>query len=405
MLIEHSLDRLDPWLARNAVADTFEHLAEDFTENEVVPFFDFLIRDEALGDRNAEVRRGILNAGTTVIDKHGKSCLPQLISMFESHLGQQAPTSETADYIREAVVILFGRLARHLNPTDPRIPLIVNRLIDALKTPSEVVQSAVADCLAPLVKSMKNNAAPLVSQLLEDLTHAPKYAERRGAAYGLAGAIQGRGISGLREFKVIASLKAAMDDKKRFESRQGALFALETMSAILGRLFEPYIIELLPLLLAAFGDQITDVREATQDASKVIMANMSGYGVKLILPSLLTGLDEKQWRTKKGSIELLGTMAFCAPKQLSVSLPTVIPRLTSVLTDSHAQVRVAANKSLKQFGEVISNPEIQSLVPVLLKALVDPDRTPVALVALLKKSFVHYIDSPSLALVRSTIFF
>lgn len=62
-------------------------------------------------------------------------------------------------------------------------------------------------------------------------------------------------------------------------------------------------------------------------------------------------------------------------------------------------VRAAANKSLKQFGEVISNPEIQSLVPVLLKALVDPAKTPAALSSLLKTSFMHYIDNSSLALV------
>ena len=91
-------------------------------------------------------------------------------------------------------------------------------------------------------------------------------------------------------------------------------------------------------------------------------------------------------------------MAYCSPKQLSISLPTVIPRLTEVLTDSHAQVRTAANKSLKQFGEVINNPEIQALTPVLLKALVDPEKIPAGLNALLKTSFVHYIDSPSLAL-------
>jgi hypothetical protein len=129
------------------------------------------------------------------------------------------------------------------------------------------------------------------------------------------------------------------------------------------------------------------------------MGNMSGYGVKIILPSLLSGLDEKQWRTKKGSIELLGMMAYCSPRQLSISLPIVIPRLTDVLTDSHAQVRNAATASLRQFGDVISNPEIQSLVPTLLKALADPARTSVALSSLLKTSFMHYIDRSSLALV------
>jgi hypothetical protein len=96
---------------------------------------------------------------------------------------------------------------------------------------------------------------------------------------------------------------------------------------------------------------------------------------------------------------VLGTMAYCSPRQLTLSLPIVIPRLTGVLMDSHAQVKSAANKSLKQFGEVISNPEIQSLVPVLLKALVDPGKTPNALGSLLKMSFMHYIDHSSLALV------
>ena len=49
---------------------------------------------------------------------------------------------------------------------------------------------------------------------------------------------------------------------------------------------------------------------------------------------------------------MLGAMAYLAPKQLSISLPTVVPKLTGVLTDSHPQVRAAANSSLMKFGEV-----------------------------------------------------
>ncbi|KAI0366693.1 ARM repeat-containing protein [Pilatotrama ljubarskyi] len=399
MLIPQSVDRTDPWPARVAIARTFELLAPAFTPEDVVPFFKFLIQDQALGDRHPDVRRGMLNCGTAVIDQHGSLRLAELISMFEAGLASAGAATETSDQIKEAIVILFGRVARHLDPADPRLPSIVERLVSALKTPAEQVQMAVSDCLSPLVQAMKAPPSQLIDRLMDELCSSPSYAARRGAAYGLAGVVKGLGISAIKEYNLIERLKAATEDKKRFEPRQGAMFAFETFSSILGRLFEPYVIHILPLLLNSFGDGIPDVREATQDAARVIMANMSGYGLKTILPSLLEGLDEKQWRTKKGSIELLGMMAYCAPKQLSQSLPVVIPRLTGVLTDSHAQVRAAANKSLKQFGEVISNPEIQSLVPVFLKAMVDPAKTPNALSALLKTSFMHYIDHSSLALV------
>ncbi|KAJ7252741.1 armadillo-type protein [Mycena haematopus] len=399
MVIAASLDRSDPWQARVAVSYAFELLAPLLPEDEVEPFFTFLIQDEALGDRTAEVRRGMLSAGTAIIDLHGAARLATLISMFEDHLGQASPATETGDHIKEAVVILFGRVARHLDATDSRVPSIVDRLVDALKTPAEQVQMAVSDCLSPLVQVMGSKVAQLVDGLMEQLFNAPKYASRRGAAYGLAGVLKGTGISGMKEFDIIRRLRTAAEDKKHYEPRQGTMFAFETLSSTLGRIFEPYITYVLPLLLTSFGDSTVDVREATQDAARIIMGNMSGYGVKLILPSLLSGLDEKQWRTKKGSIELLGMMAYCSPRQLSLSLPIVIPRLTDVLTDSHAQVRTAANKSLKQFGEVITNPEIQSLVPVLLKALVDPAKIPNALSSLLKTSFMHYIDHSSLALV------
>ncbi|KXN82440.1 Translational activator gcn1 [Leucoagaricus sp. SymC.cos] len=369
MILAHTVDRPDPWQTRQAIAQAFEYITPSFTDNLLEPFFDFLIQDQALGDRAAEVRKAMLTAGTTTIDLHGAKRLATLISLFESHLAKKTPATDADDQIKEAVVILFGRVAHHLDPSDERIPAIVDRLVEALATPARLMW--------PKLPS-------LIDHLFDQLFNAPKYAIRRGAAYGLAGVLRGTGIAGMQEFGVLSKLQVAAEEKRRYEHRQGVMFAFETLSAALGRLFEPYVTLVLPVLLSGFGDSTNDVREAAQDAARVLMGSLSGYGLKLILPTLLDGLNEKQWRTKKGSIEVLGMMAYCSPRQLSLSL---------------AQVKSAANKSLKQFGEVISNPEIQSLVPVLLKALVDPVKTPNALIALLKMSFMHYIDHSSLALV------
>lgn len=69
-----------------------------------------------------------------------------------------------------------------------------------------------------------------------------------------------------------------------------------------------------------------------------------------MLPSLLKGLEDKVWRTKQGSVQLLGAMAHCAPKQLGSCLPTIVPRLGDVLGDPHPKVQSAAQEALNEVG-------------------------------------------------------
>ena len=390
----------DPWEVRSGIALAFKELAQIFEAPQLVPFIRFLINERAVGDLNPSVRDEMIESATAVIAAHGSEQVEELMTMFEDALESSGKDSDSADLVNEAVVILYGALARHLHTGDSRVPNVVQRLLSTLSTPSETVQYAVAGCLPPLIRTSSQKTSEYVQQVLDQLFQAKKYAARRGAAYGLAGIVSGTGVLALREYRIMSALKAAIENKKDQNQRQGALFAYELMSLILGRVFEPYIIQIVPQLLLTFGDASADVREACLDAAKTCFASLSSYGVRRILPTLLEGLEEQQWRSKKGACDLLGAMAYLDPQQLALSLPDIIPPLTNVLNDSHKEVRMAANRSLQRFGEVISNPEVKGLVGILLKALSDPTKhTDEALDALIKVSFIHYLDAPSLALI------
>ncbi len=394
------VDLRDPWEARSGIALAYKELAAVFEPSELVKFIKFLTTEGPLGDVNARVRDEMIDCATTIIATHGQDKVEELMGTFEHTLDGSAENSVISDQVSEAIVILYGALARHLRTHDERVPKVVQRLLATLSTPSETVQYAVAECLPPLIRTSTYNVSENVQQMLDQLFQAKRYAARRGAAYGLAGIVSGKGISALREYRIMSTLKGAIENKKDQNYRQGALFAYELLSLIMRRTFEPYVIQIVPQLLTSFGDSSADVREASLDTAKTCFASLTSYGVKQILPTLLEGLDDQQWRSKKGACDLLGAMAYLDPQQLASSLPDIIPPLTNVLNDSHKEVRASANRSLQRFGEVISNPEIKGSVGILLKALSDPTKyTDDALDGLIKVSFTHYLDAPSLALV------
>jgi hypothetical protein len=144
-----------------------------------------------------------------------------------------------------------------------------------------------------------------------------------GAAYGLAGFIKGLGILAVKQYNVLTELTDAIQDKTNAKRREGlfeekkffflnlsnflgALFGLEMLTSMLGRLFEVYIVNILPHLLLCFGDNDVKVREAAEDCARAIMSKLTSHGVKIVLPGLLKGLESDLWRTKCGAVELLG---------------------------------------------------------------------------------------------------
>ncbi|MBE3050052.1 hypothetical protein IMZ48_47630, partial [Candidatus Bathyarchaeota archaeon] len=272
----------DPWESRHGLAGAYRELAPHLTKDQLDPFFEFFIERGPLGDQSDAVRSEMLEAANRTIDIHGKEILLKLMNMFEQTLEGPDKATNAADRVNEAVIIMYGALARHLQPGDSKLPVVIDRLIATLSTPSETVQYAIAECLPPLVVGYGPKSSSYFAEVMETLMDSKKYAVQRGAAYGLAGLVKGKGIGALREYRVMSTLRAAMENKKDVSQRESALLAYELLSVILGRIFEPYVIEIVPQLLTGFGDSSANVRNAALEAAKACFAKLSSYGVKKI---------------------------------------------------------------------------------------------------------------------------
>ena len=236
------------------MAVVFNELASEMSDKKTMTgFLAFLIKSEALGDFNDQVRTLMLEAGLSCISHHGKAFTSELLIITESSLKNIEGTSDKADYIRQNTVVLTGSLAQHLPPADPKIASAIEELLKIIETPSESVQISVSQCLIPLIKLIPTRTSSLLEQCLHTLFNSPKYGSRKCAAYGIAGIVKGYGLSSLREFGLFSKLKEAAEDKKITIRREGAMFAFGSLSNSLGRVFEPYVIKILPLLLIAYG--------------------------------------------------------------------------------------------------------------------------------------------------------
>lgn len=220
-----------------------------------------------------------------------------------------------------------------------------------------------------------------------------------GNYYLLASIIKVNGIKYFYDIK----LKEFILEKKSKVSNEVKIQTLKLLSILsktLHSLFEPVFVCLFDFICEMISSREEIIRDAAMELVKTQMKCLSGYGVKCILPSLVKDLHDKNWKSKIVNVEILGHFSFCAPKQLSQFLPTVIKELLIVFKDPHPKVLETAVKVLKDISSVITNPEIVDISEILINAFSNPyELSKQALTSLLNTKFQHAIDPPSLGLI------
>lgn len=147
-------------------------------------------------------------------------------------------------------------------------------------------------------------------------------AKRRRAAVAVAQSIS---ASGAEAPWVEAQLRELLSGGGGSATREGALFAIQALCEISGAAGEPYVVDLLPLVLDAHGDQSPAVRGAALDAGAALARTLNPHALRLALPALTEAVGSDAWRIKAGALEVIATLAEHSPAQVALSLPEIVP--------------------------------------------------------------------------------
>ena len=356
-------------------------------------------------DTDNVIAQKCLDAASAVVHARGKDLAGRILEILERYV------TDAKEFQPESVaraVVLIGTLSSYLDKGgQKKLPQTLDAMLQLLARSkaagaSEVVNEAICKCIPLLARFAEDRAKAIFDAQLTVLRSGKDEGALRGAAFACAGVIKGQGMKFLREKDILGILqRECFAGKKPDPLRlQAGLQLYETLALSMGKAFELHTKEILPHILTCISDPREQVRACANAASEQVVKGFSNHAIKAVVPMFIEGLSTDNWRGKYATVEALGNMAHCAPKQISGFLPDIVKALREVLNDTHEKVHEAALKAVTKIGSVIKCPEVAELLDVIILALGNSNvHLNPCLDALLQTSFVHAIDAPSLSLL------
>ncbi|KAL1836015.1 hypothetical protein VTK73DRAFT_5228 [Phialemonium thermophilum] len=241
----------------------------------------------------------------------------------------------------------------------------------------------------------------VLDELMQKLSLSNEASVKEAAA-ALASFINGRIEDLDTPVRTVEALRKQLANKKDAAAREKALAAIQAIAqhAEVSAHVEPYLVALLPHVLAAAGDKITAVKNAAIAAALAIAEALNPNAIKAALPPVVSSLRNAQkWPEKMTALDFLDSLIRTAPAQTAFRVPDLIPVISEAMWDTKKEVKDRAYKTMEQLCQLIVNKDIERFIPELIKCIAKPENVPETVHLLGATTFVTEVQEPTLALM------
>jgi len=202
--------------------------------------------------------------------------------------------------------------------------------------------------------------------------------------------------------KAVETLKKQLSNKKDALARERAADAIKAIAAHsqVSPAVEPYLVALLPAVLAAVGDKMVPVKNAANAAALAICRAVNPNAVKALIPHFIESIHNAQkWQEKMCDLECIELLAETAPAQTAYRVPELIPIVSEAMWDTKKEVKARAYQTMEKITGLIVNKDIERFIPELIKCIAKPENVPETVHLLGATTFVTDVHEPTLAIM------
>merc|ERR1719359_1899938 len=200
----------------------------------------------------------------------------------------------------------------------------------------------------------------------------------------------------------VEKLRSMLNNKKDANANQNACEAIAAIAkhADVSPIVQPYLVELLPNVLAAVGHKMVPVKVAAQDAALAITKAVNANAVKALIPHYVNSIRNAQkWPEKMTDLECIEALAETSPAQTAIRVPDLIPIVSESMWDTKPEVKKKAYSTMEKICQLISNKDIERFIPELIKCIAKPENVPETIHLLGATTFVTDVHEPTLAIM------
>ncbi|KAI7517147.1 Elongation factor, partial [Hortaea werneckii] len=252
------------------------------------------------------------------------------------------------------------------------------------------------------IKKENKQSTKVLEELMGKLSVSQPGDEAKGFSQEIATFINGDIEEHAAPTVAVEKLRSMLNNKKDANANQNACEAIAAIAkhSDVSPIVQPYLVELLPNVLAAVGHKMVPVKVAAQDAALSITKAVNANAVKALIPHYVNSIRNAQkWPEKMTDLECIEALAETSPAQTAIRVPDLIPIVSEAMWDTKAEVKKKAYSTMEKICQLISNKDIERFIPELIKCIAKPENVPETIHLLGATTFVTDVHEPTLAIM------